>query len=148
MIRGLRPLSEVFYMGRFSFLRKVEVPSSKSMTWTKTWVSNGVKNVQRVSLAPAVAAVGRFGGQAGKTIVSWGTAAKGALVAFGGVVAYKWFGSGIPAFFADITGTDERTGSFIAIGVIAVIVFAVAYGIYGRIRFKRYLPRMGYKRWR
>lgn len=139
-------------MSKFSLFRrfgkKVSFSPSRSMTWTKTWVSNGVRNVQRVSLAPAVAAVGRFGGQAGKTIVSWGTAAKGALVAFGGVVAYEWFGSGIPAFFADVFGTDERTGSWIAVGSFFLVFVAVCFGLYGRVRYKRVISGGRYRRWR
>ncbi|AGI47414.1 hypothetical protein TALC_00409 [Thermoplasmatales archaeon BRNA1] len=79
-------------------------------------VGTAAKTVAKTAEPVAVAA-----GKAGTRILTWGNAAKAAVVAFGATVAYKWFGSGIPAFFADVFNTSEQNGSYIAIACFAAL---------------------------
>lgn len=138
-------------MSKFGFITKLfgkggkvaEVaPKATSTVLSKTWWANGVKNSITVvteaggKVAKAAEPVAVAAAKGGKTLISWGSAAKAALVAAGGVVAYKWFGSGIPAFFANLFGTDEQTGSYIGIGVFAVVFLVLIYCVIGWFRGK------------
>lgn len=126
-----------------SNLRRVKTPSY-NYSFTKHY-PDGLKTVSSFYQASNITRT------ASKAILTWGNAAKGALVAAGGVIAYRWFGSGIPSFFAQTFGTDEETGSWIAIACFILLFAAVLTYIFRRVSNSehhriRYRGKRGYRR--
>ncbi len=98
-------------------------------TWTKTWTANGVKNVQVVSKVAGEAV------QAGaKTVISWGNAAKVAIV---GGFSYLFLTGGASNVVASTLGISPGAAQVLIIfGFVVVMILATRYLVnYLRARY-------------
>ena len=103
--------------------------ASSTATWTKTWTANGVKNVQTVTKVAGEAV------QAGaKTVISWGNAAKVALV---GGFSYLFLTGGASNVVSRTLGISEGAAQILIIfGFIVIMILVTRYLInYVRNRF-------------
>jgi len=94
--------------------------STATATWTKTWTANGVKNVQTVTKVAGEAV------QAGaKTIVTWGNAAKVAIV---GGFTYLFLNGGASNVVASTLGISQEAAQILIIfGFIVMMVLILRY---------------------
>lgn len=103
--------------------------ASSTATWTKTWTANGVKNVQTVTKVAGEAV------QAGaRTVISWGNAAKVALV---GGFSYLFLTGGASNVVSRTLGISEGAAQILIIfGFIVIMILVTRYLInYVRNRF-------------
>jgi hypothetical protein len=103
--------------------------ASSTATWTKTWTANGVKNIQTVTKVAGEAV------QAGaKTVISWGNAAKVALV---GGFSYLFLTGGASNVVSRTLGISEGAAQILIIfGFIVIMILVTRYLInYVRNRF-------------
>ena len=103
--------------------------ASSTATWTKTWTVNGVKNVQTVTKVAGEAV------QAGaRTVISWGNAAKVALV---GGFSYLFLTGGASNVVSRTLGISEGAAQILIIfGFIVIMILVTRYLInYVRNRF-------------
>lgn len=103
--------------------------ASSTATWTKTWTVNGVKNVQTVTKVAGEAV------QAGaRTVISWGNAAKVALV---GGFSYLFLTGGASNVVSRTLGISEEAAQILIIfGFIVIMILVTRYLInYVRGRF-------------
>ncbi|MFA6728151.1 MAG: hypothetical protein WCS17_08060 [Prevotella sp.] len=116
---------------------------------TKSWTSGGVLNSISTVSKPAIKTVARNGARVGTAAIKGSRAlatwVKVGIVAVVGIGAYRWFGSGIPEFFANLFGTDEGTGSDIAIIFFVIVFIAFIVYIYQRVKSTEQKP-FGYRR--
>lgn len=94
--------------------------SAATATWTKTWTANGVKNVQTVTRVAGEAV------QAGaKTIITWGNAAKVAIV---GGFTYLFLNGGASNVVASTLGISQEAAQILIIfGFIVMMVLILRY---------------------
>ncbi len=103
--------------------------ASSTATWTKTWTANGVKNIQTVTKVAGEAV------QAGaKAVISWGNAAKVALV---GGFSYLFLTGGASNVVSRTLGISEGAAQILIIfGFIVIMILVTRYLInYVRNRF-------------
>lgn len=102
---------------------------SSTATWTKTWTANGVRNVQTMSKA-----VGEAARAGTKTVISWGNAAKVALV---GGFSYLFLTGGASNVVSRTLGISEEAAQILIIfGFIVIMVLITRYLVnYVRNRF-------------
>ena len=97
---------------------------------------SGVKNLKFVSRTGK--SISGAGGKAARTIMTWGNAAKGAIVAGGGVFAYYLLQGGAVELISRLLGVSEDTAKIILLGVgllaVGLIVSALIkrFGLDGR----------------
>lgn len=103
-------------MAKLSFVKKL------SKLFNKSSGAAPVFKFALPSLSKASTSVATVSRATGRQLLTWGNTLKGAIIAGGGVVAYEWFGSGIPNFFAETFNVSEDQGSWIAI-ICFVLIF-------------------------
>ena len=93
---------------------------SSTATWTKTWTANGVRNVQTMSKV-----VGEAARAGTKTVISWGNAAKVALV---GGFSYLFLTGGASNVVSRTLGISEEAAQILIIfGFIVIMVLITRY---------------------
>jgi hypothetical protein len=93
--------------------------STATATWTKTWTANGVKNVQTVTRVAGEAV------QAGaKTVITWGNAAKVAIV---GGFTYLFLNGGASNVVATTLGISQEAAQILIIfGFVVMMILITA----------------------
>lgn len=118
-------------MSLFSWLKglfKADKVATSTATISKTWVSNGVKNVQTV-----VRSVGPAAEAAGKTVMTWANAAKVALV---GGFGYLFLHGGASEVVSNALGIDEGAAQILIWIVALFFLLLLAYWLAKWIRSK------------
>lgn len=126
----------------------------KLSTWARlsSWIKGGGKRASAISKpdlknlriiqkmgngATAIKDYGKVvantGAKAGRTLVSWGGALKGAIVAGGGVLAYYLLHGGLLDFLENLFDVDESTAKGILFVLVAVVIVIFVIWILGKI---------------
>ena len=101
-------------------LRGLFHSGGSTATWTKTWTSNGVKNVQTVTTAAGGAIKA-----AGSTAITWGNAAKVAIV---GAFSYLFLTGGASNVVSHALGiSPEAAQILIVFGFVVIMILATRY---------------------
>ena len=101
-------------------LRGLFRSGGSTATWTKTWTSNGVKNVQTVTTAAGGAIKA-----AGSTAITWGNAAKVAIV---GAFSYLFLTGGASNVVSHALGiSPEAAQILIVFGFVVIMILATRY---------------------
>ena len=93
---------------------------SSTATWTKTWTANGVRNVQTVTTAAGSAVR-----SAGSTAITWGNAAKVAIV---GAFSYLFLTGGASNVVSHALGISPEAAQILIIfGFVVIMILATRY---------------------
>ncbi|MBR7006290.1 MAG: hypothetical protein IKH98_05250 [Candidatus Methanomethylophilaceae archaeon] len=108
------------WSGIANALRGLFRSGGSTATWTKTWTANGVKNVQTVTTAAGSAL-----SSAGSTVLTWGNAAKVAIV---GAFSYLFLTGGASNVVSHALGISPEAAQILIIfGFVVIMILATRY---------------------